>query len=114
MPVIQNEVSVPANGTVVPLSGSIYEYAQFNAKLEGAFLQQTGNFGDVLMTFNSGPDTLMEEGAFGVGSATAPILYPDHYFIEDDVAQGDRISFKLRNTTGAAIVVSYSIRLTPL
>lgn len=114
MPVIQNEISVPANSTVFPLAGSIYEYIPFHAKLEAAVVQQTGNIGDVLLTFNSGPDTLMEEGVLGVLSATAIPVYPDHFLIDDDVAAGDRLSFKLRNTTAGAIVCTYSVRLTPL
>jgi hypothetical protein len=115
VPVIQDEVSVGASSTVANvIAGSIYEYLPFNALVEVAVAQQSGNIGDVRVTVNSGPDTLMEEGAIGSLSATAMVKYPDDFYLSDQAAAGDRLTIKLRNTTAGAIVVTFSIRITPL
>lgn len=115
MPVIQDEVSVGASSSVANvITGSIYEYLPFNARIEIAVVQQTGNIGDIRVTVNSGPDTLMEEGAIGALSATAMVKYPDDFYLMDDAAAGDRLIIKLRNTTAGAIVVTYSVRITPI
>lgn len=111
MPSFSIAQSVPANGTALPLSGSLYEYIPFNATIEFAMVQASGAVGAVLATVNSGPDTLMEEGA--ISAAARYPVYPDDYSLTDQVAQGDRIKIQLRNTTGGIIIVNVVLKITP-
>lgn len=112
MPIMQNTVSVPANGVVNPLVGQTYEILPFHAHVEIALNQQSGAVGAVLATVYAGTDLLSEEGAI---SANARIpVYPDDFNLRDDVAAGDRVKINLRNTTGGAIVVAYAVRLDPI
>lgn len=112
MPLIRISTSVPANATAFPLTGSVYETMQYHAHVEFAMNQQSGSLGGVLATVNSGPDTLLEESPISF-NARVP-LYPDDYELADDVAAGDKLRVQLRNTTGGAIVVVTSLRITPL
>jgi len=111
MPLVQNTVSVPANGIALPLAGSLYEYLPFDADIEIALNQQSGAVGAILATVNSGPDQLMEEGVIGF-NARLPV-YPDDFFLTDEAAANDRLKISLRNTTGGAIVVAFAVRITP-
>lgn len=112
MPTLTVLTAVPANGTALPVAGSLYEYIPFNARIAFSMVQQTAAVGAVLATVNSGPDTLQEEAPISA-AARFPIS-PDDYFLSDDVAQGDRIKVQLRNTTGAPINVVTVLQISPI
>lgn len=112
MPTFVVRSSVPAGGVVLPITGSLYEYIQFNAKVDIAMVQQTGTVGGIVAVVNSGPDTLMEEAPISA-AGRFPIM-PDDYFLSDIAAQGDRLKIQLRNTTGASLDVVTVLQLAPV
>jgi len=101
MPVIQREVSIPANSTSENLlSGSAFEFARGPQLVSlGVTAAATGCF----ITFTSGADVILEETAAYV--ATRYPIIPDEFFYSDVAAPGDRYVLRVRNTTGAAIIV---------
>lgn len=101
MPVIQKEVSVPANSTVENLlAGSAFEFARGPQLVSlGVTAAATGCF----VTFTSGADVVLEESPPAVKTAY-PII-PDEFFYSDVAAPGDRYVIRVRNTTGGAIIV---------
>lgn len=112
MPTMQGTVTVPANGVINPFTGLSYEILPFHSTVHFAFNQQSGTLGQVLATLYGGTDLLHEESAISF-NARMPI-WPDDYYLDDDIAAGDRIKCNLRNTTGAGIVVAFSARIVPI
>jgi hypothetical protein len=110
MPVVMKQVSVPLNGTVDNiLAGSAFEFARSNALVSmGVSAAATGTF----VTFNSGADVVAEE--FEPPILTRYPLIPDEMYFSDVAAAGDRLVIKVRNTTGAAIIVRVVAQVTPL
>lgn len=110
MPTIQQSVSVPANGTIENLfAGSQFEFAPYNATVEcGVLGAAVGLIADV----STGQDVVAE--AMNVaGKAGFPVI-PDDFVVQDVVRAGERIKLRLRNTTGAAIVASFCLRMFPV
>ena len=110
MPVIMKQVSVPLNGTVDNiLAGSAFEFARTNALVSmGVSAAATGTF----VTFNSGADVVAEE--FEPAILTRYPIIPDEMYFSDVAAAGDRLVIRVRNTTGAAIIVRVVAQVTPL
>lgn len=110
MPVIMKQVSVPLNGTVDNiLAGSAFEFARSNALVSmGVSAAATGTF----VTFNSGADVVAEE--FEPAILTRYPIIPDEMYFSDVAAAGDRLVIRVRNTTGAAIIVRVVCQVTPL
>ncbi|HSE02485.1 MAG TPA: hypothetical protein VLB72_17320 [Burkholderiales bacterium] len=110
MPVIVKQVSVPLNGTVDNiLAGSAFEFARTNALVSmGVTAAATGTF----VTFNSGADVVAEE--FEPAILTRYPIIPDEMYFSDVAAAGDRLVIRVRNTTGAAIIVRVICQVTPL
>jgi len=110
MPTIQNQVSVPANGVVDNvLVNSQWEYLPFNARLDfGLVAAATGLLVDVL----SGTDVVAE--TYAPSTANRFPIYPDDFNLNDVAAGGERIKIRARNTTGGAVVLFFSVRITPL
>jgi hypothetical protein len=110
MPVVMKQVSVPLNGTVDNiLAGSAFEFARTNALVSmGVSAAATGTF----VTFNSGADVVAEE--FEPPILTRYPLIPDEMYFSDVAAAGDRLVIRVRNTTGAAIIVRVVAQVTPL
>jgi hypothetical protein len=110
MPVVMKQVSVPLNGTVDNiLAGSAFEFARTNALVSmGVSAAATGTF----VTFNSGADVVAEE--FEPAILTRYPIIPDEMYFSDVAAAGDRLVIRVRNTTGAAIIVRVVAQITPL
>jgi len=108
MPVIQNNVSIAASATNENIiTGSQFEYLPYNALVEfGLNGRATGLVADIY----SGADIVAE--SFALGSANRTPIYPDDFPLNDVAAAGDRLKIRVRNTTGAPIVVDYSVRIT--
>jgi hypothetical protein len=110
MPTIKVAPSVAANATVDnALSGSQFEFLPFDASVEFGVVAAAAG---IVMDVYSGADTLIESGV--VSAANRSPIYPDDYDLVDAAAAGERLKVRLRNTTGAAIVVNVAVRLTPL
>lgn len=110
MPVIQKEVSVPANGTVEnALSGSAFEFLRRNAIVSCGV---TGAAAGIEVTVQSGGDIVLEESPAAI-KTTYPII-PDEMFYNDVGVAGDRLVVRLRNTTGGAVVARVLVQITDL
>lgn len=110
MPTIKVQATVLANGTVDnAIAGNQFEFLPFNAQAEfGIVAAAIG----VVMDVYSGSDTLIESGT--VSPANRSPVYPDDFDLVDVAAAGERLKVRLRNTTGASVVVNVTVRLTPI
>lgn len=112
MPTISKRFSM-ATGTTIDnvLAGSQYEFAPFDGTIEVGIIADKPQ---VECAVFSGPDVLAEPGA-AVPNAAAEQSpkYPDDYFLEDDVAQGDRMKVTLTNKNAGTAIVITSLRITP-
>lgn len=111
MPTYNFRQSLSASSTATPLAGTQYEFLPFPAFVEiGLLTDATG----VLATVYSGSDLLQEEGPVQIGTINVMPTYPDHFYLTDEAAAGDRLQIKLRDTSAATRIVMGSIRITPL
>lgn len=112
MPTISKRVSMPT-GNVQDniLSGSQYEFAPFDGTIEIGIIADKPQ---VTCAVFSGPDVLAEPGTVvpNAASESTP-KYPDDYFLEDDVAQGDRMKISLVNGNAGTAIVNTFLRITP-
>jgi hypothetical protein len=110
MPTIKNTISIAANATNENIiQGSQFEYLPYNALCEfGVLGAATGLVADVY----SGADIVAESYALSF-KAGFPV-YPDDFDLNDVAAAGERLKVRVRNTTGAAIICSYAVRVTPV
>jgi len=110
MPVIQREVTVAANSVNENvLAGSAFEFARSNSLVSlGVSQAATG----CTATINSGADVIAEE--FSPVILTRYPIIPDEMYYSDVAAQGDRIVVRVRNTTGAGIIVRVICQVSPL
>lgn len=109
MPMMRKEVSIAAGDTVNLFEGSIYEFLPWNAQIRaGVTASATG----LEMTVNSGSDTILEEAPVNI-LATFPVI-PDQLDIEDVAQHGERLVFKVRNTTGGALTARGLVQLFPI
>ena len=108
MPVMQKEVSIPANAVVENiLSGSAFEFARANALMvAGVNAAATG----VFVTIQTGADIVLEESPAKI-STSFPVI-PDEFYYADVAAAGDRLVIRCRNSTGGALVVKAIVQLT--
>jgi hypothetical protein len=108
--IINVRTVLAASGTATPLSGSIYEFVTEPSLVEiGVAADATG----VLATINSGPDTVLEESPVSLKTINVVPVYPDDFY-SDEAMPNDRLSVKLRDTTGAQRIVMTQLRITPL
>lgn len=110
MPLIQGSVSVAANSVNDNvLQGSQYEYLPYNAALNfGLVASATGLVLDVY----SGQDTLSEGMAPSIQNRFP--IFPDDFNLTDVAAGGERIKVRVRNTTGGALTLFYSVQINPV
>jgi hypothetical protein len=96
------------------LAGSQYEFAPFDGTIEVGIIANRANTHCAVF---SGPDVLAEPGSVCPTAATlgteATPKYPDDFFLEDDVAQGDRLKVSLLNNDVAISIVNVALRITP-
>ena len=110
MAVIQKEISVAANSAVENLlSGSAFEFLRGNAVVSiGVTAAATG----IVVNIQSGADIVLEEAPAYI-KTQFPII-PDEMFYTDVGVQGDRLVVRVRNTTGAPLVVRCIVQVTLL
>lgn len=113
MPTIFNTTTGAAAGaTVNPLQGSQYEYLPFDAFVEFAIYADTGDTWTISVF--SGSDVLMQSSTAPILATAAPIIYPDHYFLNDTAGAGERLGVQAVNGTGAVADFRTIVRITPL
>lgn len=111
MPSVPFRAALAANGTATPLAGTQYEFLPWNAQVEiGMSADATG----VLATVMSGSDVLQEEAPVQVGTINVQPKYPDDFYLQDVAAAGEKITIRLRDTSGVARVVTGVVKLTPI
>lgn len=110
--ILVSTTAAAAGATVNPLSGSQYEYLPFDAFVEFAIYADTGD--TWLATVFSGTDVLMQAATLPILATAVPILYPDHYYLQDAAAAGERLGVQIINQTGAVADARTIARITPL
>lgn len=110
MPLIQSSVSVGAGATNDNvITGSQFEYLPYNALVEFGL---NGSAAGLIADVYSGQDIVAEN--ISLNAQNRIPVYPDDYTFNDAAAQGDRLKVRVRNPTGGALIVFYSVRVTPL
>lgn len=110
MPLLNIRTVLAPNSTAAVLSGSVFEFITEPSTVEiGVAADAVG----VLMTINSGPDTLVEESPTTIKLINVGPVYPDDFF-QDTALPNDRLSVKVRDTSGAQRIVMTQVRVTPL
>lgn len=112
MPSILVQTTAAAAGaTITPLQGSQYEYLPFNAALEFAIYADTGDSWTVSVF--SGSDVLMQSAPMPILATASPIIYPDHFYLQDVARAGERIGVQATNGTGDVADFRTLVRITP-
>lgn len=111
MPLLKKRTTMTANGLAYPLQGDQFEYLPFNALVEFAILGDTG--ASVRGTAYSGSDLLMQSSLVDILAVASPILYPDHYSLNDVAGRGERISVELLETAAGTPIVRTQVKVTP-
>lgn len=101
-----------AGATVNPLQGSQYEYLPFNAWVQFAVYADTGD--TWTLSVFSGSDVLMQNATMPILATATPILYPDHYYLDDVAGAGERLGVQAVNGTGGVADFRTLVRITPL
>jgi hypothetical protein len=102
--------NLAANGSAYPLQNNQYEYLPFNAALAFAIV---ANAAGIVATVFSGSDLLQQEGPVTV--STGPVIFPDHFLLEDVAMAGERLNVILRETAGVATTdIETVVRIQPL
>lgn len=113
MPLIKTlDQGIADGATINPLQGNQYEYLPFDALVQFAILADAGD--TWLATVFSGSDVLMQNSIADALALANPIIYPDHYNLEDVAAAGERLGIQLTNNTGAVADVRTAVRIIPL
>ena len=110
MPLIKDETSVAANGTVDNiLAGSAYEFLPWDAALEfGLVASATG----LEVTVQSGSDVLQEEAPISIQNRFP--IYPEDFDLADAAPGGSQLKVRVRNTTGGALTLFTSVKISPI
>lgn len=110
MPVIQGTVAVAANAVNDNvIQGSQFEYLPWNAKIAFGLV---GSAAGLLCDVFSGQDIVAE--SFAPPTTNRFPVNPDDFTLEDVAAGGERIKIRVRNTTGGALNIFWSIVITPV
>lgn len=112
MPLIKARTTMTANGSASPLSGNQYEFLPFDAMVEFAVLADTG--ATVEATIFSGSDVLMQNSVVDILAVASPILYPDHYSLNDVAGAGERLNVQLREAAAGTPVVRTQVKISPI
>lgn len=101
-----------AGSTVNPLQGSQFEFLSYDAFVEFAVYADTGDTWTV--SIFSGSDVLMQNATAPILATAVPILYPDHFYLNDVAGAGERLGVQAVNGTGAVADFRTALRITPL
>ena len=114
MPLIKARSSLAANARDFPLQGSQYEYLPFDAGVLFAVLADAA--GVVNASVFSGSDVLQQSSQIDILAVASPIIFPDHYSLQDYAARGERLNVDLQEAAGAAgpTVVRTNVMIQPV
>lgn len=112
MPTIRKRTTMAASGESFPLQGDQYEILPYDALCEFAIVADTG--ASVRNTVYSGSDLLQQSALTDILAVASPILYPDHYNLNDIAAKSERLSVALLEVAAGTPIVRTSVRITPV
>lgn len=110
--ILVNTTDAASGSTTAPLTGSQYEYLPFDAFVEFAIYADTGD--TFTLSVFSGTDVLMQNATAPILATAVPIIYPDHFFLNDMSLAGERLGIQAVNGTGAVASFRTLVRITPL
>jgi len=111
MPVMTDRRSVAANSTVDNvLSGKIDEFLRENSIVTLYAAAEAGGGNVSLLVGN---EVAFDDQEIANRAAGAAITIPDDFIVTAGGLSGDRMVLRLRNTTGAAIIVRTRLETTP-
>jgi len=110
--ILVTSTGVADGSTTNPLTGSQYEYLPFDGFVEFAVYADTGD--TFTVSVFSGTDVLMQNATAPILATAVPILYPDHFFLNDTALAGERLGVQAVNNTGAVADFRTMVRITPL
>ena len=112
MPMMQQRTTMTASGIAYPLQGLQFEILPYDSFVEFAILADTG--ASVRNTVYSGSDLLSQSSLTQILAVASPIVYPDHYILNDAAGQSERLSVELQETAAGTPIVRTSVRITRL
>ncbi len=110
--ILVTTTAAAAGATVNPLQGSQYEYLPWDALVEFAIYADTGDTWTISVF--SGADVLMQSSTAPILATAVPIIYPDHYFLQDVAAAGERLGVQAVNGSVGAADFRTLVRITPI
>lgn len=111
MPLLKKRTTMTANGQAFPLQGDQFEILPYDAYVEFAVLGDTG--ASVRVTIYSGSDLLAQSALADILAVASPILYPDHYNLNDVAALQERLSVELLEVAAGTPIVRTQVKVTP-
>lgn len=111
MPVMTDRRSVALNATVDNvLTGKIDEFLRENSVVT---LYAVAEAVGVNVSLIIGNEVVFDDQEITTRAVGASIIVPDDFIVQGGGLAGDRMIVRLRNTTGAAIVVRTRLETTP-
>ena len=110
--ILTTTTDAAAGATVNPLQGSQYEYLPWDALVEFAIYADTADTWTISVF--SGSDVLMQSSTAPILATASPIIHPDHFFLQDVAAAGERLGVQAVNGTGGIASFRTMVRVTPL
>lgn len=99
-----------ANGISYPLQGSQFEILPYPSFVEFSVLADTG--ATVRASIYSGSDLLMQSALVNILAVASPILYPDHFQVNDVAGRNERLSVELQEGAAGTPIVRTTVRIT--
>ena len=110
MPMIVKRNTLAALGETFPLQGDQFEILPYDAFCEFAVMADTG--ATVRNIVYSGSDLLQSQSLTQILAVATPIVYPDHYILNDVAGRNERLSVHLLEIAGGTPIVRTQIRIT--
>ena len=110
--VIVDSVDVADGSTTSPLDTSQWQYMPFNALVHFAVWSDTND--TFTLSVYSGSDVLLQASPMPILAVATAIEFPQHYYLEDVVAAGERLGITALNGTGGAATFRTHLRIFPI
>ena len=106
--IMQDRQSIAAGATVVPFSGNVHEFLEQDSLLEVAV-----NGAATGLTFDlTIGSRVIAQGAFASEINRIP-QYPEDFTVQSGGLAGEKVTLRVTNTTGGAVVCFSTAKITP-
>lgn len=112
MPLMKTSTTLTANGVATPLVGQPYQTLPFNAAVLFAILADTG--ATVNASVTSGTDILLTNSPVDILAVASPIIFPDHYTLQDYAMRGEYLNVILQEAAGGTPIVRCNVMVQPV